>query len=252
MLGLLCDAADVVDVSGLLGDLADEGDELDRLVAGLDDTGWATPTPAEGWTVAHQVAHLCWTDEVALLAVADDGSFDRVLEDAMADIDNFVDRGAEEIAALDPPALLDRWRAGRTALVAALVDPIHTQDPLWRTYMNRHQQNLPHQYHNGGIWPFIGGLWVRFLAKLSKQELAHRELNALAEACRTGIYGEWEFNEWMHGITGRPMGKAHQAWTAASYIAAYQALNNDLVPVDFAPLKPALFDPTKDKSSQFP
>ncbi len=106
----------------------------------------------------------------------------------------------------------------------------------WKDYSVTNFLNLPHHYHNGGIWPFIGGLWVRFLAKLGKQELAHRELASLAEACRTGIYGEWEFNEWMHGITGRPMGKAHQAWTSASYIAAYQALYHDMIPVDFAPL----------------
>jgi sucrose-6F-phosphate phosphohydrolase len=106
----------------------------------------------------------------------------------------------------------------------------------WKDYFITNLLNLPDHYHNGGIWPFIGGLWVRFLAKLGKMELAHQELNGLAEACRLGIYGEWEFNEWLHGQTGRPMGKAHQAWTAASYIAAYQALHHDLVQADFEPL----------------
>ena len=37
------------------------------VVAGLDEAGWRTPTPAEGWDVATQVAHLAWTDEVAVL-----------------------------------------------------------------------------------------------------------------------------------------------------------------------------------------
>lgn len=106
----------------------------------------------------------------------------------------------------------------------------------WKDYSITNFLNLPHHYHNGGIWPFIGGLWVRFLAKMGKHELAHQELNALANACRVGIYGEWEFNEWLHGQTGRPMGKAHQAWTSASYIAAYQALHHDLIPPDFVPL----------------
>jgi glycogen debranching enzyme len=58
-------------------------------------------------------------------------------------------------------------------------------------------------------------------------------MNALAESCRLGIYGEWEFNEWLHGQTGRPMGKAHQAWSSASYITAYKALNQETVPPDF-------------------
>lgn len=109
----------------------------------------------------------------------------------------------------------------------------------WKDYSVTNFLNLPHHYHNGGIWPFIGSLWVRFLAQLDKEELAHQELNALAEACRVGIYSEWEFNEWLHGLTGRPMGKAHQAWSSAAYIAAYQALNDRLIPVDFAPLSGA-------------
>ncbi len=110
----------------------------------------------------------------------------------------------------------------------------------WKDYFITNLLNLPDHYHNGGIWPFIGGLWVRFLAKQGKVELAHEELNALAEACRLGIYGEWEFNEWLHGQTGRPMGKAHQAWSAASYIAAYQALHHDMAHPDFEPLTPEM------------
>jgi len=111
----------------------------------------------------------------------------------------------------------------------------------WKDYSVTNFLNLPNHYHNGGIWPFIGGLWVRFLAQIGREELAHQELDALAEACRLGIYGEWEFNEWLHGRTGRPMGKAHQAWSAAGYIAAYQALHHDLVPADFAPLTREVF-----------
>jgi uncharacterized protein (TIGR03083 family) len=46
----------------VLADLAAEGDRLDALVADLSDEGWRTPTPAAGWDVATQVAHLAWTD----------------------------------------------------------------------------------------------------------------------------------------------------------------------------------------------
>lgn len=98
--------------------------------------------------------------------------------------------------------------------------------------------NLPGHYHNGGIWPFIGGLWVRYLVALGRVELAHRELIGLAEACRQGIDGEWEFNEWLHGATGRPMGKAEQAWSAASYIHAYLSLYGD-APAEMFPELPS-------------
>ena len=53
-------------LESVLADLAAEGDRLDALVSGLDEAGWRTPTPAVGWDVAAQVAHLAWTDEVAV------------------------------------------------------------------------------------------------------------------------------------------------------------------------------------------
>jgi glycogen debranching enzyme len=111
----------------------------------------------------------------------------------------------------------------------------------WKDYFITNFLNLPDHYHNGGIWPFVGGLWVRFLLLTGREELAHRELERLAEACRQGIYTEWEFNEWLHGQTGRPMGKAHQAWSAAGYIAAHKALYDRTTAVDFTRLTPAMF-----------
>ena len=61
--------ADVMSV--VLCDLAGEGAWLDGVLAGLDDSGWRRTTPAAGWTIAHQVAHLAWTDEQALCAASD-------------------------------------------------------------------------------------------------------------------------------------------------------------------------------------
>lgn len=93
-------------------------------------------------------------------------------------------------------------------------------DPDWRPYYTVNLLNLPHHYHNGGLWPFIGGCWVRFINKLGIHDLALQELHKLAELNKMGIYREWEFNEWAHGKTGRPMGKAFQAWSASEYILA--------------------------------
>src|SRR3954447_11340113 len=53
----------------VLADLAAEGEELDARLATLPANGWAIPTAAAGWTIAHQVAHLNWTDRLALLAI---------------------------------------------------------------------------------------------------------------------------------------------------------------------------------------
>lgn len=105
----------------LIDDLTAEGDDLEAIVRPLAPDGWATPTPAEGWTVATQIAHLTWTDEVATIAAVDPDEFGAQLEAALADIDGFVDRAAEAIAILPPDELIERWRAGRSALVDALV-----------------------------------------------------------------------------------------------------------------------------------
>src|SRR5690606_32860032 len=110
--------------------------------------------------------------------------------------------------------------------VVALLDPIHTQDPLWRGYMSRHRQNLPHQYHNGGIWPFVGGFWVVVLSMTGERQRAERALEALAAANRLN---DWQFNEWLHGKTGDPSGMAGQSWNAATYILAYHALQHGVL-----------------------
>jgi sucrose-6-phosphatase len=63
-------------------------------------------------------------------------------------------------------------------------------------------------------------MWVRFIHRLGLHEVARQELLRLARLNQLGRDNEWEFNEWAHGTTGRPMGKAFQAWSAASFIRA--------------------------------
>jgi uncharacterized protein (TIGR03084 family) len=105
----------------LLADLRAEGDALDAVVAALEDTAWLGPTPAAGWTVAHQIAHLAWTDDQALRAATDPDGFTRAAVDArperlLAAVDDAAAEGAREA----PERLLARWRAGRSALAEAL------------------------------------------------------------------------------------------------------------------------------------
>jgi uncharacterized protein (TIGR03084 family) len=110
----------VSDPTVVLDDLLSESDQLDRLVSELASAAWARPTPAERWSVAHQIAHLAWTDSAALLAVTDPGAFAAQVEKALAAPDSFVDEGADEGAALPPDRLLARWRDGRERLQLAL------------------------------------------------------------------------------------------------------------------------------------
>ncbi len=93
-------------------------------------------------------------------------------------------------------------------------------DPDWKPYYTVNLLNLPNHYHNGGIWPFVGGFWVKYITKLGFKDVAISELYKLALINKEGLTEEWEFNEWAHGITGKAMGKAYQAWSAAQYISA--------------------------------
>jgi uncharacterized protein (TIGR03084 family) len=100
----------------MVADLRAESNELDALVADLPAERWADATPAAGWTIAHQIAHLLWTDRVALTAVTDEAGFADVLDEAAKDPTGFVDAGAEELAALPPDRLLADWRQTRARL----------------------------------------------------------------------------------------------------------------------------------------
>jgi uncharacterized protein (TIGR03084 family) len=100
----------------MVADLRAESDELDALVADLPAERWAEATPAAGWTIAHQIAHLLWTDRVALTAVTDEAGFAELLTEAAKDPLGFVDAGADELAAMAPDELLADWRRTRTRL----------------------------------------------------------------------------------------------------------------------------------------
>jgi uncharacterized protein (TIGR03084 family) len=103
----------------VLADLAAESADLDRTVNALTAADLSRPTPAPGWTIAHQVAHLAWTDWIALQAVTDPDAFTAQLAAASKVDGSYVDRATEGFLA--PRAeLLYRWRQGRADLANAL------------------------------------------------------------------------------------------------------------------------------------
>ncbi len=104
--------------------------------------------------------------------------------------------------------------------VRAVCEPIRETHFLWRPYMSRHRQNLAWQYHNGGVWPFVGGFWVTALAEAGLRDRAQREL---AKVARANQIGGWQFNEWLHGRTLEPHGMPRQSWNAAAFLMAHRA-----------------------------
>ncbi len=114
--------------------------------------------------------------------------------------------------------------------VRVLHPVIHPGSKDWREYYRNNNLNLPEQYHNGGIWPFVGGFYVATLVKAGRTDEVERQLENLAKVNQLGVSDEWEFNEWCHGRTGRPMGYPHQAWSAGMYVFAYKCIESGSVP----------------------
>jgi glycogen debranching enzyme len=106
--------------------------------------------------------------------------------------------------------------------VRAVTRPIKQSSALWRPYMARHRQNYAWQYHNGGIWPMVGGFWVTALAAAGRAAQAKDELVKLARACAVQ---DWAFTEWLHGKTLAPRGMPGQSWNAASFLMAEYAVS---------------------------
>jgi glycogen debranching enzyme len=120
---------------------------------------------------------------------------------------------------------LDALRKARVSdpyPVRAVTRPIKQGSALWRPYMARHRQNYAWQYHNGGIWPMVGGFWVAALAAAGRAEQAKDELVKLARACAVQ---NWSFTEWLHGKTLAPRGMPGQSWNAAAFLMAEYAVS---------------------------
>jgi len=116
---------------------------------------------------------------------------------------------------------LERARVSRLYPVRAVTRPIRRRSALWRPYMARHRQNEPWQYHNGGIWPMVGGFWVLALVAAGRLPEARLELEKLAQAC---ALRNWAFTEWLHGTKATPRGMPGQSWNAAAFLMAERAV----------------------------
>jgi len=95
----------------LAGDLAAETAVTRDLVADLSEDGWRTPTPAVGWTIADQIGHLAYFDEMAVKSAVRPEEF-------------AAERAAMQApgAAIDPDALAARYRDRSGAQVLAWFD----------------------------------------------------------------------------------------------------------------------------------
>jgi glycogen debranching enzyme len=93
-------------------------------------------------------------------------------------------------------------------------------DPDW--YIRYKDYNLPGNYHNGGVWPFICGFYVAALVAAKRYNLAEKKLAALTRLMKLSADPnlEFGFNEWIKAQDGKVMGQDWQSWSAAMYLYA--------------------------------
>jgi hypothetical protein len=82
--------------------------------------------------------------------------------------------------------------------------------------------NLPGDYHNGGVWPFVCGFYVAALVAAGRQRLAEEKLLALCALVKPAREAEvaFGFNEWFKAQTGAPSGQDWQTWSASMLLYA--------------------------------
>jgi uncharacterized protein (TIGR03084 family) len=102
-----------VDMAALAADLAAESAVTRALVAGLDEAGWHTPTPAAGWDIADQISHLAYFDDVAVQSAVRPGEF-------RADL-------AAAPESVNPDAIAARYRDRTGAELLAWFDTARTE-----------------------------------------------------------------------------------------------------------------------------
>ncbi len=108
-----------VSLDTLLDDLLAETADVETMIAPLDDTDIARPTPAAGWTVRDQLTHLAFFDEAATQAAVDPSGFRAAATALMAAGMDFPDRVAAAHARLGADAVRAWFARARAAVVAA-------------------------------------------------------------------------------------------------------------------------------------
>ena len=103
---------------------------------------------------------------------------------------------------------------------------INPEDPDWLTRYSTF--NNPGEYHNGGIWPFICGLYIAALVAAKRFSLAKEKLIALTKCIKLSTDSSlgFGFNEWIKAQDGKPMGQDWQTWSAALFLYAAKCVED--------------------------
>ena len=104
---------------GIFEDLEAEQDRLEKILTGLDEAQWATPSAAAGWTVADVVLHLAQSDEAAA-ATATHGTLRGGLDAVAGNTTDERAASAVRNERAGPAETFSRWQRARQAAMTAM------------------------------------------------------------------------------------------------------------------------------------
>jgi uncharacterized protein (TIGR03084 family) len=104
----------------ICNDLAMEQQELDAVVANLDEAGWETMTPSEGWDIKEQIRHLAYFEDRAKLSASNPEAFKKWFEEMLQDPNTMTKHMETTGKDLTAEETLKWWREERSALLEVL------------------------------------------------------------------------------------------------------------------------------------
>ncbi len=104
----------------ICNDLAMEQQELDAVVANLDEAGWETMTPSEGWDIKEQIRHLAYFEDRAKLSASNPEAFKKWFEEMLQDPNTMTKHMEPTGKDLTAEETLKWWREERSALLEVL------------------------------------------------------------------------------------------------------------------------------------
>jgi uncharacterized protein (TIGR03084 family) len=120
-------------LASVIEDLIAEEAALASLLATLAPEEWDLPTPAAGWAVRDQIAHLALAEDLATLAATDPGAFKARLVALMSDLESVEADNTKEARSHSPGELTAWWKSSASATIAAIRDRDDGDRVAWIT-----------------------------------------------------------------------------------------------------------------------
>lgn len=118
-------------IDELRADLAAEYQDLALILDAVAADQWSSDTPAAGWTIVDQLAHLVWSEAAAAQAADDPEHFVRWRDSLGGDFEPAVKAGLAEGRVLPPEELRKRWNDASQRLLAAIGSMSHGTRIPW-------------------------------------------------------------------------------------------------------------------------